>query len=64
MIVAHLVWGGTMAGTLRELELAEREVFAGEIAPDRHPGPVRKRIGSSARELRRSAASWSSRISE
>jgi uncharacterized membrane protein YagU involved in acid resistance len=64
MIVAHLVWGGTMAGTLRELELAEREVFAGEIAPDRHPGPVTKRIGSSARELQGSAASWSSRIWE
>jgi uncharacterized membrane protein YagU involved in acid resistance len=64
MIVAHLVWGSTMAGTLRELERAEREVFAGEIAPDRHPGPVTERIGSSAKELQRSAASWSSRVSE
>jgi hypothetical protein len=37
MIAAHLVWGSTMALTLRELELAEREVFAGDIAPDRLP---------------------------
>ncbi len=37
MIVAHLVWGSTMAGTLRELELAEQEVLASEIAPDRVP---------------------------
>jgi len=35
MIAAHLVWGSTMALTLRELELAEREVFAGRVAPDR-----------------------------
>jgi hypothetical protein len=34
MIAAHLVWGSTMALALRELELAEREVFAGDIAPD------------------------------
>ena len=40
MVAAHLVWGSTMAGTLRELELAEEEVFAGDIAPDRIPaGP-------------------------
>jgi uncharacterized membrane protein YagU involved in acid resistance len=37
MIAAHLVWGSTMARTLRELELAERAVFAGEVAPDRIP---------------------------
>jgi hypothetical protein len=37
MIAAHLVWGSTMARTLRELELAEQEVFAGGIAPDRMP---------------------------
>jgi hypothetical protein len=37
MIAAHLVWGSTMAGTLRELKLAEQEVFASEIAPDRVP---------------------------
>ena len=37
MIAAHLVWGSTMATTLRELELAEQEVFAGDIAPDRNP---------------------------
>ncbi len=35
MIVAHLVWGSTMAGALREMELAEQEIFASEIAPDR-----------------------------
>jgi uncharacterized membrane protein YagU involved in acid resistance len=37
MIVAHLVWGSTMATTLRELELAQQEVFASDIAPDRSP---------------------------
>ena len=37
MIAAHLVWGSTMALTLQELEIAEREVFAGEVAPDRIP---------------------------
>jgi uncharacterized membrane protein YagU involved in acid resistance len=35
MIVAHLVWGATMARTLGELELAEREVLASDVAPDR-----------------------------
>lgn len=34
MIAAHLVWGSTLARTLRDLEFAEREVFAGEVAPD------------------------------
>jgi uncharacterized membrane protein YagU involved in acid resistance len=34
MIVAHLVWGSTMASTLRELELAEQEIFSGGSAPD------------------------------
>ena len=34
MIAAHLVWGGTLALTIRELELAERQIFAGEPAPD------------------------------
>jgi uncharacterized membrane protein YagU involved in acid resistance len=37
MIAAHLVWGSTMASTLRELELAEQEIFASDIAPDRIP---------------------------
>jgi uncharacterized membrane protein YagU involved in acid resistance len=37
MIAAHLVWGSAMARTLRELEIAEQEVFAGDIAPDRNP---------------------------
>jgi uncharacterized membrane protein YagU involved in acid resistance len=47
MIAAHLVWGSTMATTLQELKLAERDVFAGEIAPDRihtDPGPERSRV--------------------
>ena len=35
MIVPHLVWGSTMARTLQELRLAEQEVFAGTITPDR-----------------------------
>jgi uncharacterized membrane protein YagU involved in acid resistance len=35
MIAAHLVWGGTLALTIRELELARREVFASAVAPDR-----------------------------
>jgi uncharacterized membrane protein YagU involved in acid resistance len=34
IIAAHLVWGSALAGTLRELELAEREIFAGDVAPD------------------------------
>jgi hypothetical protein len=34
MVAAHLVWGGTMALALRELQLAEREVLAGDAAPD------------------------------
>jgi uncharacterized membrane protein YagU involved in acid resistance len=37
MIAAHLVWGSTMALTLRELERAEQEVLAGDMAPDRIP---------------------------
>jgi uncharacterized membrane protein YagU involved in acid resistance len=43
MIVAHLVWGSTMARTLRELELAEQEVFASDIAPDRIPSGLQRR---------------------
>jgi hypothetical protein len=34
MLVAHLVWGATTALTVRELERAEAEVFAGRAAPD------------------------------
>jgi uncharacterized membrane protein YagU involved in acid resistance len=37
MILAHLVWGSTMAATLRELQLAEQEIFAPAVAPDRAP---------------------------
>jgi uncharacterized membrane protein YagU involved in acid resistance len=40
MIVAHLVWGSTMAAALRELQLAEQEIFAGAIAPDRVPSSL------------------------
>ena len=35
MIGAHLVWGGTLGLAVRELELARREIFATEVAPDR-----------------------------
>jgi uncharacterized membrane protein YagU involved in acid resistance len=34
MIAAHLVWGSTLARTLRDLEFAERGIFAGDVAPD------------------------------
>jgi len=34
MIAAHLVWGSTLARTLRDLRFAEREIFAGNAAPD------------------------------
>jgi hypothetical protein len=38
MIAAHLVWGATLAATLRELERAEAEIFSSEAvhgsAPD------------------------------
>jgi uncharacterized membrane protein YagU involved in acid resistance len=37
MIAAHLVWGSALATTLRDLELAEQELFAGDIAPDSLP---------------------------
>jgi uncharacterized membrane protein YagU involved in acid resistance len=41
MIAAHLVWGSTLARTLRDLEFAEREIFAGDVAPDATAfGPV------------------------
>lgn len=41
MVAAHVVWGGTMALALRELELAEREVLATDRAPDRtRPRPA------------------------
>jgi uncharacterized membrane protein YagU involved in acid resistance len=35
MIGAHLVWGGALALAVRELELARREIFATDVAPDR-----------------------------
>jgi uncharacterized membrane protein YagU involved in acid resistance len=34
MIAAHLVWGSALARTLRDLEFAERAIFAGDAAPD------------------------------
>jgi uncharacterized membrane protein YagU involved in acid resistance len=34
MIACHLVWGTTMAVTLRELQRANVEIFAGKAAPD------------------------------
>jgi hypothetical protein len=40
MLAAHVVWGATTALTIRELERAEAEVFAGRAAPDA-PGPNR-----------------------
>jgi hypothetical protein len=41
MIAAHLVWGTTLARTLRDLDFAEREIFAGDVAPDATAfGPV------------------------
>jgi uncharacterized membrane protein YagU involved in acid resistance len=50
MIVAHLVWGSTMASTLRELKLAEQEVFASDMAPDRIP--------SKSAEATRASGQW------
>ena len=34
MLAAHVVWGATTALTIRELQRAEAEVFAGRSAPD------------------------------
>jgi uncharacterized membrane protein YagU involved in acid resistance len=51
MIAAHLVWGSTMALALRELELAEREVFAGEVASDRIPSSPADIPRASVRQL-------------
>jgi hypothetical protein len=34
MIAAKLAWGSTLARTLRDLQFAEREIFAGDVAPD------------------------------
>lgn len=52
MIAAHLVWGSTLARTLRDLEFAERQIFAGDVAPDATDiGPVeaaRARLASLA----------------
>jgi hypothetical protein len=45
MIAGHLIWGSTMARTLRELEVAEQEVLAGGISPDRMPSNPTTRRG-------------------
>ena len=41
MIGAHLVWGGTLVLAIRELEHAQREIFATDVAPDRRPPRAR-----------------------
>jgi uncharacterized membrane protein YagU involved in acid resistance len=59
MITAHLIWGSTMARTLRELELAAQEVFAGGIAPDRmpsNPGHTPRASGRRDEPITRGAA--------
>jgi hypothetical protein len=59
MIAAHLIWGSTMARTLRELELAEQEVFATGFAPDRmpsNPGRTPNAAGRRHQPITRGAA--------
>ena len=51
MIGVHLVWGATMAATLRELERAEAEIFAPGIAPDA-PGPKPDREAAAEKPVR------------
>ena len=43
MIAVHLVWGATMAATLRELHRANAEIFAGISARDAAPHGSRRR---------------------
>jgi hypothetical protein len=43
MIAVHLVWGTTMAATLRELQRANLEIFAGDAAPDAPPDGSHRR---------------------
>lgn len=50
MIAAHLVWGSTLASTLSDLEAAEQEIFAGDVAPDR--------IASSPADRARASLPW------
>ena len=47
MLAAHVVWGATTALTIRELQRAEAEVFAGRPAPDA-PGTGRRTLGRTA----------------
>jgi hypothetical protein len=52
MIAAHLVWGSTLARTLRDLQFAEREIFAGDVAPDgTAPGPLDEARGDHRHSL-------------
>jgi uncharacterized membrane protein YagU involved in acid resistance len=46
MIGCHLVWGATMAATLRELQRANSEISAGEAARDAAPSSILPRIRS------------------
>jgi hypothetical protein len=46
MLAAHVVWGATTALTIRELQRAEAEVFAGRSAPD---APRTRRAGEEPR---------------
>jgi uncharacterized membrane protein YagU involved in acid resistance len=50
MIACHLVWGATMATTLRELQRANAEIFAGNAIRDAAPdGSYRRRALGKAR---------------
>jgi uncharacterized membrane protein YagU involved in acid resistance len=43
MIACHLVWGATLATTLRELQRANAEIFAGDAAADAWPDRRQRR---------------------
>jgi len=43
MIACHLVWGATMAATLRELQRANAEIFAGDAVRDAVPDGSHRR---------------------
>jgi hypothetical protein len=47
MVACHLVWGATMAATLRELQRANAEIFAGHAVRDAVPdgGPALRKAG-------------------
>jgi uncharacterized membrane protein YagU involved in acid resistance len=46
MLAAHLVWGATTALTIRELQRAEAEAFAGRAAPDAPDARDAPQLGS------------------